>query len=445
MNSKDRKRAQRISEYVDGLIVHRREDRLRASSGDDGEFGELVELSKALGAIELTALDGFRENLRERLPEMAGRAPRRWWLAGTHLFAPALARVRPHPGASSFLPSGLRAAAAMALLVAVGVALVSYFASTPTVSAAEILSRGDLALAQLVRPGEMLYRRWKVTERVTTAAGDTATIRESIRNEWMDGSDFGRVAGTHVGPNGRIVLSYASAREDGDLRPRVYFAPGFSNEPRGLLSIEPSRREFQEAIAAFPLVERAKLQTYLDRGYIFEPISGERRFNRTVLETSSEWNGPLPRITVSLREATLPTGTPVYVVRIVDPVRVEFRWKSNGPPVAWMERRETLRYIARDTHLSLKAEDTYYIEDGRRVVTTRELLETRVAEAGADAVDRFVLKVPDGTPVRQQSAREQLSAVSTVLRRIPALLSSSSIPARPTSAVETATDPSGRP
>ena len=208
----------------------------------------------------------------------------------------------------------------------------------------------------------------------------------------------------------------------GELKPRVYFAPGFSNEPRGLLSIEPSRREFQHALAAFGPHDGEKLKTYLDRGYIFEPISGERRFNRIALETSTEQNAPLPRVMVSLREETLPHGVGVYAVRIVDPARVRFRWKSEGAPVAWLESRETVRYIARDTYLSLKAEEAYETEDGRRVFQTRELLETRIVEAGAYSADPFLLTVPEGTPVRRQSASEQLSAVMTVLRRIPATL-----------------------
>ena len=309
----------------------------------------------------------------------------------------------------------------MAPFVALVGALVWQVAGTRTASAAEILSRADLALSKLVHEGQILQRRWKMTDRVTAVGGGLETVRESISNEWMDGSDFGHVAGRNE-RNGRVYLAYASARENGELKPRVYFAPGFSNEPRGLLSIEPSRREFQKALAAFAPHDAEKLKTYLDRGYIFEPISGERRFNRIALETSTEHDGPLPRVMVSLREETLPHGVGVYAVRIVDPARVRFRWKSEGAPTAWLEWRETVRYIARDTYLSLKAEETYETEDGRRVFQTRELLETRIVEAGADNVDPFLITVPEGTPVRQQSASEQLSAVAAVLGRIPAKL-----------------------
>lgn len=438
MSRNDRERAQRISEYVDGLVVHRREERPRPFSAEDREFGELASLSRVLSEIELRAPEDFGDNLRERLPALAANRPLvgGGWVAGARQFSRRLiSPAAPSPRWFPRLTRALPTAAAMALLVALAVAFLWQFASTPTASAAEILSRADMALARLVRPGEVLYRRWKVTDRVTAPAGGPDILREWLSHEWMDGSDFARVAARNETLNGRVRLAYVSVREDGELRPRVYFPPGFSSEPHGLLSIEPSRREFQEAVAAFPPGAREKLQTYLDRGYIFEPISGERRFNRLALETSVERNSPLPRIMVSLRQETLPSGVLVHAVRIVDPARVRFRWRSEGPPVVWLERRETVRYIARDTYLSLKAEETYGTEDGRRVFTTRELLETRIGEPGADGIDPFVLTVPEGTPVRRQSATEQLSAVARLLRQIPPSLSSSSWSASPAGSV----------
>jgi hypothetical protein len=268
-----------------------------------------------------------------------------------------------------------------------------------------------------------------VVDRSTSEAG-SVTFRESIIHEWMDGADFGRVAGRNE-RDGRTYLAYASVRENGELRPRVYFARGFSGEAGGLLSIEPSRRDFQAALAGFAPGDREKLQTYLDRGYIFEPISGERRFNQLALETSTEQDAPLPRVMLSLREETLVTGVPVYAVRIFDPARVRFRWRSAGPPHVWLEQRETIRYIARDTNLSLRSEERYDTEGGRHVFATRELLETRIIEAGAVSSDPFALIVPEGTPVRQQSATEQLRAVAHALRNLPGRLTARPAPAWP--------------
>lgn len=424
MSRRERERAQRISDYADGLVVHRREERVPPFKLDDREFHGLTELARGLSAIEFKVSEEFRAQLREQLPVLTDTdaPPDRRWAGGVRSASRrAIAWLSRPIDRLSPMFRDLRTAAAMAPLVALVGALGWQVTSTRTASAAEILSRADTALSKLVHEGQVLHRRWKVTERVRGVDGGGQTVRESISTEWMDGSDFSRVAGRNE-RDGRVYLAYASAREHGEVRPRVYFAPGFSNEPRGLLSLEPSRREFQTALASFGPDEAAKLETYLDRGYIFEPISGERRFNRIALNASTESHGPLPRVMVSLREETLPQGTAVYAVRIVDPARVRFRWKSEGAPVAWLERRETVRYIARDTYLSLKAEETYDTEDGRRVHQVRELVETRIVESGSGGIDPFVLTVPDGTPVRRQSAREQLSAVAAVLGQIPAKL-----------------------
>ena len=86
-------------------------------------------------------------------------------------------------------------------------------------------------------------------------------------------------------------------------------------------------------------------------------------------------------------------------------------------PSAWLEWRETVRYIARDTYLSLKAEETFQNENGRRVFQTRELLETRIVERDAIGVDPFLLSVPQGTPVRRQVYADLLSVIAAVLDR----------------------------
>jgi hypothetical protein len=407
---------------VDGLVVHRREEGVSAFTDDDREFKELTELARALSMVQFQPPDDFRNDLRGRLPRMSeeARATRRGWFGHGVYF------TRWQTGAREIDGRRLRSfrhvthtAAAMAPLLALVATFVWHVGGARTVSAAEILTRADEALAKLVHDGQILHRRWKVVDAVRTPDGREETVRESISNEWMDGADFTRVAGRNEA-RGRVYLAYVTVREAGEIRPRVYFAPGFSNEPLGLLSIEPSRREFQDALDTFGEHDRDKLRTYLNRGYIFEPISGERRFNRIALETSTETNASLPRVMVSLREERLASGVDVYAVRIVDPARVRFRWRSEGAPTAWLEWRETVRYIARDTYLSLRAEETYETENGHRIYSTRELLETRILERGAIHMDPFDLTVPEGTPVRRQSAREQLSAVAGVLRHLPA-------------------------
>ena len=89
--------------------------------------------------------------------------------------------------------------------------------------------------------------------------------------------------------------------------------------------------------------------------------------------------------------------------------------EKSDTPAAWLEWRETVRYIARDTYLSLRAEETYQNENGRQVFQTRELLETRIVERDAIGGDPFALSVPQGTPVRRQVAADLLSAIAATL------------------------------
>lgn len=420
MDGNDQQRAERISDYIDGLVVRQREGDLPVCTPGDREFSDLTDLAQSLLAIRFMEPEAFRDDLLADLSRRPGSGPvRRLWPFGPFLSLrhTALARLIHSIGRRSPAQRLLRATVSIAPLGVVVAFVVWHLAFTHTVSAAEILSRADLALANLVHQGQLLNRRWQVTESTSDASGQRNSVREYIRTEWMDGGDFSRVAGRNE-ENGRVYLAYSSVREDGEVRPRVYFGPGFSDELRGLLSVEPTRGEFQRALVRFGAADRRKLQTYLDRGYIFEPISGERRFNRSILENADERAAALPRVIVSSRAETLESGVDVYAVRVVDPARVRFRWKSQGPPVVWLERRETVRYIARDTFLTVRAEDTFESPGGQRTHVTRHLLETRIVDHDVVDGDPFAISVPHGTPVRQQSAEEQLSAVAAALGRI---------------------------
>jgi hypothetical protein len=248
----ERERAQRISDYVDGLVVHRREKGLRAFKAADREFQELSELARTLNAVEVREPVDFREELRDSLPEVArstaGTRPQRWVLARWRRRAAGWLREATEWG--SHVRWVTRTALAMAPLLALAAALTWQVAGSRTLSAAEVLGRADDALSRLVHEDQVLHRRWKVTDRIRGTDGTLQVVRESTSDEWMNGSDFSRVAGRNE-TDGKVYLAYASVRDGDDVRPRVYFAPGFSSEPRGLLSIEPSRREFQEALTSF--------------------------------------------------------------------------------------------------------------------------------------------------------------------------------------------------
>lgn len=393
----DREQARRVMAYVDEVVLHRRSDADGADplSPEDRELGRLGQLVHCLSDLEIVAPHGFQEALAARLRE-AGPAP------SAHL------RIR---------------TVLVAAAVFLGVVVLSRSViDVPVVSAQSVLSRSDAALAALVRPGQLLYRQWKVT---STSSGSTqgTTQTERIIEEWMDGADFDRVAGRWYSKERQLQIAYATRLQDGEYRPSVYFSPGVYDEQRGVLNIEPTRREFEQALGAFPASVRRGLKVYLGRNYIYAPITGERNFNRAILESPAHNIPEMPRILVSFDESHMLNGTPVYRVRVLDSASVTFNWRSSGPPLIRLAQAEITRYIARDSFLSVRTEERWVFEDGRQRFTTRELVETRPIAAGTLAFDPFAIEVPRGTPVQQQSAVAQLAGVADALGRVPAFTS----------------------
>ena len=111
-------------------------------------------------------------------------------------------------------------------------------------------------------------------------------------------------------------------------------------------------------------------------------------------------------------------------IRVVDPAWIDFNWRSGGPPLVRLARLETVRYVARNSYLSVKTEETLRFEDGRQRFTTRELVEMRAVPVADVPLDPFNLEIPAGTPIQRQSAYEQLSGVSTAFSRLPVFIKS---------------------
>ncbi len=121
VSRRERERAQRISDYADGLVVHRREESVAAFKLEDREFQDLTGLARALSAIEFRADEDFRKDLCERLPTMIDTdvTPDRGWLAGARsVVRRAAAWVARPTDLFPPLRRGLRTAAAMAPIVA---------------------------------------------------------------------------------------------------------------------------------------------------------------------------------------------------------------------------------------------------------------------------------------------------------------------------------------
>jgi hypothetical protein len=127
---------------------------------------------------------------------------------------------------------------------------------------------------------------------------------------------------------------------------------------------------------------------------------------------------------LSLDRTALVDAKRVYGVRVVDAAFIDFNWRSGGPPRVRLGRLETVRYIARDSYLSVKTNETVQFEDGRQRTTTRELMEMRAVGVEDMPLNPFTLEIPAGTPVQQQSAYQQLSGVAAAFSRLPAFTES---------------------
>src|SRR5262249_11057983 len=110
------------------------------------------------------------------------------------------------PGGLGPLPA-LRVAG-LAIVLAIGAVTVWRALVRPRVVAAqELVSRSDAAVAALVRPGQLLFRHWRVMS--TVVDGNGRTIRQTDRaiHEWMDGSDPDRVAGKWFEGDGSLRIA----------------------------------------------------------------------------------------------------------------------------------------------------------------------------------------------------------------------------------------------
>lgn len=234
----------------------------------------------------------------------------------------------------------------------------------------------------------------------------------------MDGGNSERVAARWYTGDGQLQVAYTTVvGAGGEYRPHVYFSPGVYGETRGLLSIEPTAREFTAALNDFePTVARA-LRVYLNRHYLYAPIRGERTYNRAIFSTSSDTAPEMPRVLASFDDGVILDGQPVDRVRLLDSTAVTFNWRSTGPSEVRLAQSEIVRYISKTDHLSFRTEERVVFEDGRTRQSIRELETTGVLAHSDLPTDPFILNIPPGTPVRWQSAREHLTAVAEALER----------------------------
>ena len=277
----EKRRAHHLSDIVDSLVVQRRlSDDCSCGTPRDKELDELAALAAELNAIELTPEPGFRVRLLHRLGDAA--APP----------APPVRRRRARVHARRWAS---RPASALAVVAVIAVLLRP---ARPAGRGLRDLSKSDLAIAKMVEPGKVLFRRWRIVENIWEYPGAPSTVVERYTLEWIDGSDIRHATGKSISSSGRMH-AYANVLDEGRYVPRVDDEPGYADEADGLLSIVPSRQEFEAAAARFQGNERLVVDTYLARGSIYEPIVSERRFN-DAMSCRSRGPEPLPQVVLSL-------------------------------------------------------------------------------------------------------------------------------------------------
>lgn len=408
MSATEREQARRLGTYVDEIVMGRRgvAHASDALSPQDQEFDELTDLARRLGAAQVEPPAGFQDALAARLREAPEGPP-----------APARAW---RPRLASWWPTASFAVPRLALNGVTIVAVLLLFSQSiidePVLSAQSVLRESDEALAALAGPSQVILCKWRVQSSGGLGMMTGTAQPGRIIEEWMDGADSERVAARWYALDGRLQVAYATVMSDGEYRPHVYFSPGLYGEARGLLNIEPTMRELRAALDEFDGATALDLSVYLNRHYIYAPIRGERHYNRAIFSPLLASAPQMPRVMVSFDQTQL-HGQPVHRVRLVDSASVTFNWRSAGPSVVRIAHAEIVRFISRDSMLSVRTEERVVFEDGRRWESIRELAETDIVWRTDMPTNPFILDIPPGTPTRWQSAEEHLSAVAEAITR----------------------------
>ena len=398
MMHSEKKQARRLSEYIDSIITHSRAEETGPCDNDPA-LAELAILASKLSEMrfvmpERLRQDVLRRAIREQLPpETSTGRP----------FFRAFFNFKWHP-LRRHLPIGL--ACAVILVFAL------WFSKVAPVSAATVLARSDSALANLVGPDEILHRRWMARSESTCPSADAPPVRISFLDEWLETTGQDRSAGRSTRSNGSIRWAYTTGGPEN--RHLVYFPPSVSR-PHGLLNVEPTAEEYYAAVRKFPPNRQAVLRAYLDRGYLVEPVVSDRRFNWRAITDRTNDVDKLPRVILTMERANRQDGEPYYRIRIAEDRRPWFWWSAAGEPAVWLERQETVRFISANTYLSWRVESKRQDDQGCLLTTTRELVTEERVSKRTPSPDVFALTVPNGTPIRRQSASQLLGAVLAAL------------------------------
>jgi hypothetical protein len=295
------------------------------------------------------------------------------------------------------------------------------FLKAPAASASQVLGHSDSALIKSVKPGELLYRRWRVT-RVESAPNALTTRTEFVEESWLGGPNLNHNA-TRLLLSGRVVGGYSNVSGDGVLRSHTFYAPGYPGLLRNLHIIHVTAEERQQAVANLPAADRELVTRFFDtpqRPAGESMLLWENLRNRAMLrDPESEKNPFNHRTLLSIEPAVMPNGEAVHRIRHLN---VGLPWldlREDGSGVWRLGRAATTSYISKTSYLTVKIESDMDREDGTRIVATRDLEEVRSVPKEA-AGRPFDLEVPPGTVEVRADARTQMMGLAAVLRRATA-------------------------
>jgi hypothetical protein len=381
--------------------------RARRDELDETISGFVGYWRRTLGAEERpksAALLRFRAALRNRfessLVEPKEHSRLEWIRSGLSLLsAPQLRR------ALAPVVVGVVAVAGTITVIWLGSARAS-------VSGAEVIRRADTRLADLVKPGQVLYRRWH-TSTIVRSAGREMTRSEGIAEEWAEGSLPNRLARRSHAADGRLTSASWTVAENGTLRGFQFRNPTTYPWPRDAsrlvvpsVFVTPTNNELQREVRRFPEPERRALQLLL----AVDPIAGDRAWYSLATTV-----GGLVGHEMKAEPTRLADGRAGLRLSLVVPTGMLWEYRRDG--VAFVPTVWHAAYVfAADSGLLQETEREWAMGDGCAISVRYEVEVLRV-EPAATCADKFTFSPPPGTPTVHIHAADLVKSMRQTLLR----------------------------
>ena len=281
-------------------------------------------------------------------------------------------------------------------------------------SGAQVVQRADARLAGLVKPGQVLYRRWHSQVLITPASG-TPRGFEQTYEEWAEGAIPNRLAARGRLADGRIASTVWTIPENGALRV-------FRFKPEGLEALA-SKKAGDEFPAVFSMPTGAELRKEVSRypesewrsfdGLLaFEPVVDDRVTYSFLTRGGQAWSRES-----STEHVTLSDGRPALRVTFTMPSGLLVDYVHRHIDVVPATMRATFTFAA-DSYLLQETDRCWNTNDGRVIRSMFRVDALRVVPA-SDVAEVFSFTPPPGTPTIRIPAAELVKAVRRVVVEPP--------------------------